>query len=173
MRAITIDAYKTEPRLQELPKPKPGEGEILIRLHAAGVNPIDWKARDGEFQQRMPADFPVVLGFDGAGVVEQVGPGVTNFRPGDEVYGQFMPQRLHYGTYADYVVTSASGVVALKPTSLNFVEAAALPMPAGTAMVSLDRLEIAPGTTLLIVGTTGGSGASPRPLYRGSQVPSC
>jgi len=104
MRAITIDAYKTQPHLQELPRPQPGEGEILIRLHAAGVNPMDWKARDGTYQQWWPAEFPVVLGFDGAGVVEQAGAGVSAFRPGDAVFGQFMPQRVHHwGTYADYV----------------------------------------------------------------------
>ena len=133
MRAITIDAYKTQPHLQEMPRPQPGEGEILIRLHAAGVNPMDWKARDGSFQAWLPAEFPVVLGFDGAGVVEQVGPGVSTFRPGDDVFGQFMGRVLHWGTYADYVVTSASGAVVPKPISLDDVRAAALPMPAQTA----------------------------------------
>jgi NADPH:quinone reductase-like Zn-dependent oxidoreductase len=128
MRAITIDAYQTQPHLQELPRPQPGEGEILIRLHAAGVNPMDWKARDGTYQQWWSAEFPVVLGFDGAGVVEQAGAGVSAFRPGDAVFGQFMPQRvLHWGTYADYVVTSASGAVAPKPVSLDYVQAAAVP----------------------------------------------
>jgi NADPH:quinone reductase-like Zn-dependent oxidoreductase len=131
MRAITIDAYKTQPHLQEMPRPQPGAGEILIRLHAAGVNAMDWRARDGTYQQWWPAEFPAVLGFDGAGVVEQVGPGVSAFQPGDDVFGRFMPQRvLHWGTYADYVVTSASGAVAPKPISLDYLEAAALPMPA-------------------------------------------
>ncbi len=159
MRAITIDAYKTQPHLQELPRPQPGEGEILIRLHAAGVNPIDWRARDGTYQQWWPAEFPVVLGFDGAGVVEQAGAGVSAFRPGDAVFGQFMPQRvLHWGTYADYVVTSASGAVAPKPVSLDYLEAAALPMPAQVALACLDALEIGSGETVLIVGATGGIG---------------
>ncbi len=81
MRAITIDAYKTQPHLQEMPRPQPGEGEILIRLHAAGVNPMDWRARDGTYQQWWPAEFPTVLGFDGAGVVEQVGAGVRGGGP--------------------------------------------------------------------------------------------
>src|SRR5438270_827168 len=85
MRAIAIDAYKTQPHLQEVPRPQPGEGEILIRLHAAGVNPMDWRARDGTYQQWWPAEFPAVLGFDGAGVVEQVGAGVSAFQPGDAV----------------------------------------------------------------------------------------
>jgi NADPH:quinone reductase-like Zn-dependent oxidoreductase len=141
-----------------MPKPQPGEGEILIRLHAAGVNPMDWKARDGSFQQWLPAEFPAVLGFDGAGVVEQVGPGVSAFRPGDGVFGQFMARVLHWGTYADYVVTSASGAVVPKPVSLDYVQAAAVPMPAQTALASLDALSIGSGETLLIVGATGGVG---------------
>src|SRR5258707_6161947 len=66
MRAITIDAYQTQPHLQEMPRPQPGAGEILIRLHAAGVNAMDKWARDGKYQQLLPAEFPVVLGFDGA-----------------------------------------------------------------------------------------------------------
>src|SRR5260370_7310351 len=99
MRAITIDAYKTQPHLQELPRPQPGEGEILIRLHAAGVNPMDWKARDGTYQQWWPAEFPVVLGFDGARVVEHAGARVSAFRPGSAVFRHFMPQRVpHSGT---------------------------------------------------------------------------
>jgi NADPH:quinone reductase-like Zn-dependent oxidoreductase len=159
--------------LQELPRPQPGEGEILIRLHAAGVNPMDWKARDGTYQQWWPAEFPVVLGFDGAGVVEQAGAGVSAFRPGDAVFGQFMPQRtLHWGTYADYVVASASGAVAPKPVSLDDVQAAALPMPAQTALACLDALSIDSGETVLIVGATGGIGtyAIQMAALRGARV---
>src|SRR5258707_12322441 len=157
MRAITIDAYQTRPQLQEMPKPQPSEGEILIRLHAAGVNPMDWKARDGTYQQWWPAEFPVVLGFDGAGVVEQAGAGVSAFRPGDAVFGQFMPQRVHHwGTYADYVVASASGAMAPKPVSLGDVQAAALPMPAQTALACLDALWIGSGEPVLIGGATAG-----------------
>jgi NADPH:quinone reductase-like Zn-dependent oxidoreductase len=173
MRAITIDAYKTQPHLQELPRPQPGEGEILIRLHAAGVNPMDWKARDGTYQQWWPAEFPVVLGFDGAGVVEQAGAGVSAFRPGDDVFGQFMPQRVHHwGTYADYVVASASGAMAPKPVSLDDVQAAALPMPAQTALACLDALSIGSGETVLIVGATGGIGtyAIQMAALRGARV---
>jgi NADPH:quinone reductase-like Zn-dependent oxidoreductase len=172
MRAITIDAYKTRPHLQEMPRPQPGEGELLIRLHAAGVNPMDWKARDGSFQSWLPAEFPAVLGFDGAGVVEQVGPGVSAFRPGDAVFGQFMPRVLHWGTYADYGVTSASEAVVPKPISLDYVQAAALPMPAQTALACLDALALSPGETVLIVGATGGIGtyAIQMAALRGARV---
>jgi NADPH:quinone reductase-like Zn-dependent oxidoreductase len=172
MRALTIDAYGTQPRLQEIPEPQPGEGEILIRLHAAGVNPMDWKARDGWYQSWMPAEFPAVLGFDGSGVVERVGPGVTAFRPGEDVFGQFMSRALHYGTYADYVVTSAAGAVAPKPATLDYVQAAALPMPAQTALLCVDALDPGPGSTLLIVGATGGIGtyAIQMAALRGARV---
>jgi NADPH:quinone reductase-like Zn-dependent oxidoreductase len=172
MRAITIDAYKTRPHLQEMPRPQPGEGELLIRLHAAGVNPMDWKARDGSFQSWLPADFPAVLGFDGAGVVEQVGAGVSTFQPGDAVFGQFMARVLHWGTYADYVVASASGAVVPKPASLDDVQAAAVPMPAQTALACLDALLIDSGEVLLIVGATGGIGtyAIQMAALRGARV---
>jgi NADPH:quinone reductase-like Zn-dependent oxidoreductase len=158
MRAITIDDYGTRPQLQDVPKPQPGEGELLIRLRAAGVNPMDWKARDGWYKGWLPADFPAVLGFDGAGDVEQVGPGVSAFQPGEAVFGQFMPRMLHWGTYADYVVTSAAGAVVPKPAALEYVQAAALPMPAQTALACVDALGLVPGSTILIVGATGGIG---------------
>src|SRR5260370_3269387 len=146
MRAITIDAYKTQPHVQEMPRPQPGEGEILIRLHAAGVNAMDWRARDGTYQQWWPAEFPAVLGFDGAGVVEQVGPGVSAFQPGDDGFCPFMAQRvLHWGTYADYVVTSASGAVAPKPVSPVYLQPAPLPIPSQAALSSLDALEFGSG----------------------------
>ena len=143
MRAITIDAYKTLPHLQEMPRPQPGEGEILIRLHAAGVNPMDKWARDGAYQQFWPPEFPVV------------------------------PQRVHHwGTYADYVVTSASGAVAPKPVTLDDVQAAALPMPAQVALACLDALEVGSGETVLIVGATGGIGtyAIQMAVQRGARV---
>jgi NADPH:quinone reductase-like Zn-dependent oxidoreductase len=158
MRAITIDDYGARPQLQDIPKPQAREGEVLIRLHAAGVNPMDWKARDGWYKGWLPAEFPAVLGFDGAGDVEQVGPGVTAFQPGEAVFGQFIPRVLHWGAYADFVVTSAAGVVVPKPAALDYLRAAALPMPAQTALACVDTLSLAPGSTLLIVGATGGIG---------------
>lgn len=158
MRAITIDDYGMRPRLQDIPKPQVGDGEVLIRLRAAGVNPMDWKARDGWYKGWLSAEFPAVLGFDGSGDVEQVGPGVTAFQPGSAVFGQFMPRVLHWGTYADYVVTSAAGAVAPKPAALDYVQAAALPMPAQTALACVDALGLGPDSTVLVVGATGGIG---------------
>ncbi len=158
MRAITIDDYGTRPRLQDIPKPQAREGEVLIRLRAAGVNPMDWKARDGWYKGWLPAEFPAALGFDGAGDVEQVGSGVTAFQPGEAVFGQFMPRVLHWGTYADYMVTSAMGAVVPKPAVLDYVQAAALPMPAQTALACVDALSLVPRSTILIVGATGGVG---------------
>jgi NADPH2:quinone reductase len=159
MRAMTIDDYGTKLRIQDIPKPQAGEGEVLIRLRAAGVNPMDWKARDGWYKGWLPAEFPAVLGFDGAGDVEHVGSGVAAFQPGEAVFGQVIPRVLHWGTYADYVVTSAAGAVIPKPAALDYVQAAALPMPAQTALACVDALRLVPGATVLIVGATGGVGA--------------
>src|SRR5258708_31536816 len=119
---------------------------------------MDWKARDGWYQGWLPAEFPAILGFDGAGDVEEVGPRVTTFQPGEAVFGQFMPRVLHWGTYADYMVTSAAGAVVAKPAALNYIQAAALPMPAQTALACVDALSLVPRSTILIVGATGGVG---------------
>src|SRR5260221_11754437 len=119
---------------------------------------MHWKARDGGSKGGFPAEFPAVLGFDGAGDVEQVGSGVTAFQPGEAVFGQFMPRVLHWGTYADYMVTSAAGAVVPKPAVLDYVQAAALPMPAQTARACVDALSLVPRSTILIVGATAGVG---------------
>lgn len=181
MRAIAIDSFGAPAHLRELPLPQPGAHEILVRLYAAGVNPYDWKIRDGALQDVLPHEFPLILGFDGAGVVEQVGSNVTEFHAGDEVFGLFWPPVLHFGTYADYLVVPASGAmtatpaqvpggvafdfryqdsaaILAKPHSIDFVHAAALPQPAMMALACLDAAEVAAGTTALIVGATGGVG---------------
>jgi NADPH:quinone reductase-like Zn-dependent oxidoreductase len=162
--------------------PKPGAREILVRLEAAGVNPYDWKIRDGALQDVLPHEFPLILGFDGAGVVEQVGLGVTEFRVGDEVFGLFWPPVLHFGTYAEYLVVPTPGAmtstpaqvpggvafafryqdpaaILAKPRSIDFIQAAALPQPAMMALASLDAAGITAGSTVLIVGATGGIGS--------------
>lgn len=181
MRAIAIDAFGAPAHPHELPVPQPGGREILVRLYAAGVNPYDWKIRDGALKDVLPHELPLILGFGGAGIVEQVGSNVTEFHAGDEVFGLFWPPVLHFGTYADYLVVPASGAmtsrpaqvpggvafafryqdpaaILAKPRSLDFVHAAALPQPAMMALACLDAAEVAAGTTALIVGATGGVG---------------
>jgi NADPH:quinone reductase-like Zn-dependent oxidoreductase len=114
--------------LMDLPTPKIRAKEVLIRVHAAGVNPFDWKVADGELGDKMEHRFPLILGFDAAGLVEGVGNEVTDLAAGDEVYGYLSKPVIGEGTYAEYVSAPAAAV-AKKPRSLGYAESAALPMP--------------------------------------------
>lgn len=173
MRAIAIDDFGAQPSLRELPAPRPKPNEILVRLHAAGVNPYDWKVANGVLAGVVPIEFPLILGFDGAGMVEAVGEEVTDYRPGDAVFGLFWAPVLHYGTYANFLVTPPrSGAMTRKPANIDDLHAAAVPMPAMMALVCLDAAQVTTGTTLLIVGATGGIGSYATQLaqQRGAHV---
>lgn len=139
------------------PRPVPASGEVLIRVDASGVNPLDIKIRTGKAahaQQPLPA----VLGLDMAGVVEQVGDGVTGFRPGDEVYGMVGGVGGRQGTLADMVVANAD-LLALKPESLSMREAAALPLVTITAWEGIvDRAQVQEGQKVLVHAGAGGVG---------------
>jgi len=155
MRAIQVHAYGDvdQLRLEEIAQPEPQEGEVLVRVHAAGVNALDWKIRSGAMESVMPSTFPYVPGIDLAGVVERIGPGVTTFLPGQEVFGQSTG-----GAYAQYCLVSAQ-TLALKPTSLSFDEAAAVPIGAITAWQGLfDHGHLQAGQRVLILGGSGGVG---------------
>jgi NADPH:quinone reductase len=144
-------------QLQQVPNPAPpGDTELLIRLKAAGINPIDTKLRQrGTFY---PDKMPAILGCDGAGIVEAVGAGVANFRPGDEVYFSYGGLGDRAGNYAQYTVVDER-FVAQKPASLSFAEAAAAPLVLITAWESLyDRGRLEAGRTALIHAGAGGVG---------------
>jgi NADPH:quinone reductase-like Zn-dependent oxidoreductase len=158
MRAIAVDKFGDTPTLHDLPVPKAGEGEVLIAVRAAGVNPFDWKVIQAPMGAEAQYHFPFILGFDAAGVVERIGSGVNDWKVGDEVFGMIWKPVFGEGTYAEYVTAPAS-IVARKPASLTFEQAAAVPMPALTALISIDTLHIAEGETILIVGATGGVGS--------------
>jgi NADPH:quinone reductase-like Zn-dependent oxidoreductase len=140
------------------PTPEIGSGEVLIRVRAAGVNPFDWKVADGELIDELEHRFPLILGFDAAGVVERVGADVTELAEGDEVYGYLFKPAIGGGAYAEYV-TAPAAIVAKKPETLRFTEAAALPVPGLTAMDLVDAVDPKEGGTVLIVGATGGVGS--------------
>ena len=142
----------------DLPTPGIRTDEVLIRVWAAGVNPFDWKVADGELRDVLEHRFPLVLGFDAAGVVERVGAGVTELAEGDEVYGYLFKPMIGGGAYAEYV-TAPAAIVARKPESVGFAEAAALPVPGLTAMDLVDAVDPKEGETVLIVGATGGVGS--------------
>lgn len=158
MRAISQDRAGGPEvlTLVETDRPVPGPVEVLVKVHAAGVNPTDWKTRSrGVFA--VGTTPPFTLGFDVSGVVEEVGAGVTRFKPGDEVYG--MPRFPHpAGAYAEYV-TAPPRHLARRPAGLDHVHSAALPLAALTAWQALvDTAAVAPGQRVLVHAAAGGVG---------------
>jgi NADPH:quinone reductase-like Zn-dependent oxidoreductase len=158
MRAIVEVEFGGPVALMDLPTPQVRANEVLIHVRAAGVNPFDWKVSDGVLKEEKEHRFPLILGFDAAGVVERVGADVTRFSEGDEVYGYLSKSVIGNGTYAEYVAAPAA-IVAKKPEAVGFAEAAALPMPGLTAMDLIDAVDLGEGETVLIVGATGGVGS--------------
>jgi NADPH:quinone reductase-like Zn-dependent oxidoreductase len=159
MRAVAVRKFGDVPELMDLPKPSPGPGEILVHLGAAGVNPFDWKIVDGVLDGKMPHVFPLVLGVDGAGSVEEVGPGVTRFAVKDGVFGQFLHSPVGTGTYAEYVVAPETLAIAQRPRGMYNDQASAVPMPGMTALFTLDQLGLEKRQSLLILGAGGGVGS--------------
>lgn len=157
MKAVAVSAFGALPELIDLPIPTPGQGEVLVRLHAAGVNPFDWALTDGMLKDAIPHHFPLVMGVDGAGVVEAVGADVTEFRPGDEVYGQFMNPAAGAGSYAEYGIASPA-LLARAPKGLILSQAAAVPTASMTAFNAVEEARVDEGQTVLIIGATGGVG---------------
>src|SRR5205823_2018184 len=145
MKAVRIHKYGGPEVLkyEDAPRRQPQTGEVLIRVHAAGVNPVDWKIRAGLLKGVFPFSFPLIPGWDLSGVVEELGPDVTKFNKGDEVFA--MPDPTRNGTYAEYIVVRESEV-ALKPESLHHIRAAAIPAAALTAWNALfDTARLRPG----------------------------
>ena len=159
MRAVAINEWGGRDKLQliEMEPPPVAPDGVLVRIRAAGMNPVDWKTREGRQATRFPYHFPLVLGWDAAGVVEEVGPAVTWFRPGDEVFGYVRRHDLQYGTYGEYT-TAPEGFFAPKPSSLSLEEAAAMPLAALTAHQGLEAIGLRGGETLFIAGGSGGVG---------------
>lgn len=159
MKAFIVDKYGTDgPRAAEVPEPTVGDRDVLVRVAAAGINPLDTMVRNGEFKQLLPYKRPFTLGHDVAGVVAQVGQDVTGFSVGDEVYAR--PRDLRIGTFAEYIAIDQDDV-ALKPESLSTTEAAAVPLVALAAcQVLLDLARVQPGQKILVHAGAGGLGAT-------------
>lgn len=158
MKAIVINAYGTEDVLDytDVERPEPKADEVLVKVHVAAVNPIDWKTRDGA-GERLGLKLPIILGIDIAGVVEEVGDGIENFQPGDAVYGMTVSGLS--GGYAEYALANVD-TMAPKPESLNFEKAAAIPIAALTAWQALfDVANLRRGQKILIAGASGGVGS--------------
>jgi NADPH:quinone reductase-like Zn-dependent oxidoreductase len=159
MKAMTYARYGGTEVLEQTgqPVPKVSPGSVLIRVKAAGVNPVDWKVMAGYLDPIMDVTFPVVPGWDVAGVVEAVGLDTPEFEVGDEVYSYGRRDTVHGGTFAELVALPASAV-SRKPAALDWEQAAGLPLTGLTALRTLDALQVAEGGTLLIHNGAGGVG---------------
>ena len=159
MRAVAIREFggPDQVRLTDLPRPKPGRGEILIRVVAAGVNPIDWKIREGLLAGVVPHSFPIVLGWDVAGIVEEIGEGAGRSRKGDKVWACARKPVVQWGTFAEYVSVPDSSASILPPRLL-FEEAAAVPLAALAAHQALARAGVRAGESVLVHAAAGGVG---------------
>lgn len=169
MRAVAVAAFGEEPRVMDLPQPKPGSGELLVHVRAAGVNPLDFKIASGRFRGAHEV-FPLILGSDAAGTVEAVGPLVQRFKVGDRVFGQFLHDPFGTGTYAEYVLVPENIGISRIPEGLSDPEAAALPTAGMTALVALDALAPPPGSIFVVVGASGGVGSFAVQLASARQV---
>lgn len=160
MRAIAIDRFGGTDtlRVAHLPDPKPRTGEVLVRIVAAGVNPVDWKIREGFLQKAFPHHFPLVPGWEAAGFIEAAGEGARRFARGDAVYAYTRLPEVQHGTYAELIALPES-FVARKPAALLFHEAAGVPLAGLTAYQALIRPgDIGPGSTVLVHAAAGGVG---------------
>lgn len=158
MRAFNVPAAGATPEVSEVPVPEVADGHVLIRVKAAGLNGLDAGLASGMMAGMFPHEYPLVLGRDAAGVVEAVGAGVSEFAPGDEVFGHVLlipPVKI--GTIAEYALLPVAAVVA-KPAQLDFVTAAALPLAGAAAAASVNAVAPQAGQTVLVVGASGGVG---------------
>jgi NADPH2:quinone reductase len=171
MKALVLNNYGAPLTLQDLDKPVPGTGEVLVKIKASGLNPLDLKIMTGEAGHAQ-TKLPAVIGIDMSGIVEAVGPGVTSFCPGDEVYGMTGGVGGHQGSLAGYVAADVR-LLAHKPKNLSFHDAAAVPLVFITAWEGLvDHARVSKGQQVLIQGGAGGVGhvGAQIALARGAEV---
>ena len=163
MRAITVDSQGATAALREdVPEPTPAENEILVRVHASSVNPVDNGIAAGMLAgMGVPHEYPVILGRDYAGVVEQTGAAVSRYRPGDHVYGFVLHANpaVHVGAWADLITVSEELSIAPSPDGVDLAIAGAAPLAGITAVTAIDALDLSEGDVLLVVGATGGVGS--------------
>ncbi len=159
MKAFVVEHYgKDGLRAADVPEPEVGDGDVLVKVSAAGINPLDMMVRNGEFKRLLKYQTPFVLGHDVAGVVTRVGSAVRDFQVGDEVYAR--PRDLRIGTFAEYIAIDQDDV-APKPASLTLHEAAAVPLVSLAAWQALvDRAHVKPGQKVLVHAGSGGLGST-------------
>ncbi|MBI2083603.1 MAG: NADP-dependent oxidoreductase [Deltaproteobacteria bacterium] len=161
MKAIIIRQFGERDVLElaDIPKPKIQPGEVLVKIVAAGVNPVDWKIRKGLLKGRMPYELPITLGWEASGVIDEVGSEVKNFEKGDAVFAYTRKEKIHDGSYAEFIALEPRHLV-LKPKNLSFEESAAIPLAGLTAYQSLfESLQLQNGEKILIHAGAGGVGS--------------
>ncbi|PEM57066.1 NADP-dependent oxidoreductase [Bacillus wiedmannii] len=157
MKAMIIDKYGKVPmRMAEVPTPEINEYEVLAEIHAASINPIDFKIRDGKVKMLLKYEMPLILGNDFSGVIVKVGSKVTRFKTGDAIYAR--PRKNKIGTFAEYIAIHEDDI-ALKPKNLSFEEAASIPLVGLTSYQALhDIMQLKKGQKILIHAGSGGVG---------------
>lgn len=159
MKAVQINGYGDNSVValnEKAAMPEVSTGKVLVEIYAAGVNPVDWKIREGYLKEMMPLVFPATLGSDFSGVVTEVGEGVTNVKQGDEVYG--MANAMTGGSFAEFALVDAKAL-SLKPTKVTHTEASSLPLVGLSAWQALvDQIRLSKGQKILIHGGAGGIG---------------
>ena len=162
MRAFTLDDFGAQPGLRDdLPEPRPGENEVVVRVHASSVNPVDVFIAAGALKETAEHEFPVILGRDFAGVVEEVGPAVDRYQVGDAVFG-FVPYAgpaVHDGSWAEFILVPQDNLAAAKPADVDLTHAGAAPVAGITAIAAFDALALEEGQAVLVVGASGGVGS--------------
>jgi NADPH2:quinone reductase len=160
MRAITLESFDSGPTLQDIPTPQIATNEVLVRVQASSVNPVDGAIAAGMLKDMVEHEFPILLGRDFSGVVEQAGSDVSDLSEGDEVFG-FLPgmgPTVHNGSWAELIAVPES-MATRKPADIDTASAGAAPLAAITALAALDALGVSEGDTVLIVGANGGVGS--------------
>jgi NADPH:quinone reductase-like Zn-dependent oxidoreductase len=153
MKAVRLHAYGgiDQFRYEDVPMPEPGPNEVLVKVAATSINPIDWKMRSGAAKDRMPLNLPAILGRDVAGAVVKAGVNVRNSKPGQDVMG------LVHGSYAEYLTARADDLTVI-PDGLDREEAAALPLVVTTGAQLIQRMRLKPGDLVLVTGALGNVG---------------
>jgi NADPH:quinone reductase-like Zn-dependent oxidoreductase len=158
MRAVGVRERNGRPEVLQARRPEPGEGEVLVRVVAAGLNPLDWKIAEGMLEDLVPYDFPLVMGVDFAGVVEGNGAEAYRFTTGEHVFGHVVSEPVGHGTYAEYVVVNEAGSIAHAPDTVPLTAAAGAPTAGMTALGIMGSAALGSYESLLIIGAAGGVG---------------
>ena len=158
MKAFAFDEFGEPGSLHDVSVPEPAEGQVRVRVAAAGLNPFDNAVIQGYLKDRMEHRLPLVPGMDGSGIVDAVGPAVSAWSVGDDVFGSVGKSHLGEGTLAEFVTMSA-GTIARKPSILEHATAAAIPTAGVTALIMADALALGEGQTVVAIGATGGVGS--------------